>query len=311
MKKILAGMLSVLLTTNVNAALISFEIYDSELYDNLGWAAHFDGTEKGLVAQSNDIVELSLAVNNIGSFRTRNFVHDEISGSQGQIIGYSDVDVAWAAINPFLLDHPYLAEMAELNSKYIKEATDSTTEYFSEAATLSAFHRFVSFFEEQSADPNYFGDVGNVEISANSHNERYWLNNENGTIAGQAMMTRYDIILDGDTELPFTSFDDQDELFSAIEDAITKGSEFTISQHINLISFELTDPFGDPLCTDGIFNYCEEVEGVKILKEESLTYKGKARATAIDYVDVPEPTTNILLAIGLIGLVRLKQRTEA
>ncbi|WDE12920.1 PEP-CTERM sorting domain-containing protein [Thalassomonas haliotis] len=311
MKKILAGMLSVLLTTNVNAALISFEIYDSELYDNLGWAAHFDGTEKGLVAQSNDIVELSLAVNNIGSFRTRNLAHHEMSGSQGQVIGYSDLDAAWAAINPFLLEHPYLAEMAVLNSKYIKEATDSTTEYFSEAATLSALHSSVSFFEEQSADPNYFGDVGNVEISANSHNERYWLNNENGTIAGQAMMTRYDIIFEGDTELPFTNYDDQDELFSAIEDAIAKGSDFIISQHINLISFELINPLGNPLCTDGTSNYCEEVEGVKILKEESLTYKGKARGIAIDYADVPEPSTNLLLAMGLIGLVRLKRLTQA
>ncbi|WDE06491.1 PEP-CTERM sorting domain-containing protein [Thalassomonas viridans] len=311
MKKILAGILPVLLSMNVSAALLSIEVYDSKLYNSsLGEVCNAIDEEDILRAQSSELFEFSLSVNNIGTFGPALSFYEELLGSQGQPIGtFAHMDTG-VHISPFALRHLYSEDMDLMSAQYAKENVESSAENesnFNYQALWVDYESF-SYLEEESHDPWSFEDYAYLGIGVSSYESQYWHKNENGVSTGQLLVNSVSIVLNQETDLPFSSFDEEEEVFELIKQAMLVGNEFEFVQYMRLISFELTNPLGNPRCIDGFdSSYCEENEGMKVLAEESLSYIAKARVTAVDYSEVPEPSTNLLLVLGLMGLIFLNR----
>lgn len=190
LKKLLTGILSVLLSVNAVAAQLTFEVYDSKLLSNPGGTNTFWDEEEIIHEQSSELYDLTLAVDDIGTFSSRLLHHEELLDSQGQAIGTYELMNAGALISPFTFSHLYSDDIDLMSAQYVKEDREDLVEYESgpNYKHLSVYHDTSDYWQENSLAASSYSDRSYLDISMNSHDDKYWYKNENGTITGQRLL---------------------------------------------------------------------------------------------------------------------------
>ncbi|WDE12921.1 PEP-CTERM sorting domain-containing protein [Thalassomonas haliotis] len=293
MKRILAGMLSVLLTANVSAALISLEASYSSL------SYYSDQIDETL---ETSFVPYGLSVNIEPTGAISEFSHSGMDvDDEGELTVDINMNGKTFFLSPVSFEHMFTGNMTSFASSFQPGESDVTVDSYN---ALDVSH--VSYRSTVSGPlPAHYGyvDNQNAVISARGQTIQHWEKNDNGLITGQEMVSLYEITLsNGDNNLAYSSYDDLNELYAVLEQAMLDGSQFAIWQNISLYSFEYEESKQGSFCIQCADPNATEVE------VERLTFFASAQATAFDYSEVPEPSTNILLLLGLMGLIRLKKR---
>lgn len=293
MKKLVAGLLSVLLSANANAASISFFDYSAKLYG--GTRSDLSLLESGLPPY-----EFTIDIDPLGSSRERSGFNLEGVNEEGKLISSSDFKEKSYDIAPTSFEHVFSENMDLLKSTFQPGESTVKVDEFDE---FGINYWSSTYSELGKAAPYYGRDGEHLSLSISGNNHQSWKKNDNGLIIGQHMISQYSLTLEGDdltTEPEFSNYDDLDELYAALEMNITGSGSFRISQSVLVFSFEKTNPNASV--------FCDICEGVVITDEKVLQLSSEGFVLGVDYAEVPEPSTSMLMALGLMGLMRLKRR---
>ncbi|WDE00144.1 PEP-CTERM sorting domain-containing protein [Thalassomonas actiniarum] len=294
MKKIFVGFISVLLSSNANAALISFSDYGSSLYGG----SRYDTS----LIESAAPQDFTVDIEPLGTFRDYSILNGESTNEEGELISLTDIEEKYYDIAPAPFAHAFSEEMALLESTF--QPGDSLVK--SESSSEFGIHYSKRTYTELGKSAPYYGqDEEIISLSITGGYHQSWKKNINGLFVGQHIISYYELTLTGDaltTNPDFSNYDDLDELYAALERNITDGGSFRILQKVTVLSYEKTNP--------NTSIWCSSCEGLTITDDKYLRFSSYGRVNGVDYVDVPESSTNILLALGLIGLMRFKRRTQ-
>ncbi|WP_281556205.1 PEP-CTERM sorting domain-containing protein [Thalassomonas sp. RHCl1] len=292
MNKLLIGIISILFSSNVTAAFISLDVEQSELY-KVTLQRH------DLIASNSEQYDIAINFEFSGSSSPGSIESFDLDGSQGQVIGQAQMTNQYHFMSLFNYEHVYQENLTSFKAQFDATDLEPTLEY--SYSFLQALNFQYDYFDEHSADSFYGMHTDIMDIALHTSNYQYKTKEEDGLISGQRMIEFYNISFSEEAELDFVNFDEVEELYLAFEQAMVNGLEIRLTHSVSIISFEQTDSSVNPL--DCI--YCE---GVSVTKDESLQFSTLGRISATNFADVPEPSANILLLLGLMGLVRLKKR---
>ncbi|WDE00145.1 PEP-CTERM sorting domain-containing protein [Thalassomonas actiniarum] len=292
MKKILIGLISTVLSCNVTAALLSLEIYQSELFQQSA------GPSEVLASSDTPYrVDVNFEPLIYDYFPSSNSF--DLYGSEAQIIGQMDTEYQSYFIDFFGYNHEYLQDFNTRRSQF--DALDIAQTHEDTSSELVTFFNRFNYFEEQSKDPfyEYYQDSTNVTFEFR-HN-RFKTQEVNGLVSGHLLQENYRIDFGREPALDFSNFDDFEEVYAALKQGEFNDSRVNLTHYVSLISFEQTDPLVDAI-------HCWYCEGVTKTSDESLIFVGEARITETNVAAVPEPSTKFILVLGLLALVGLNRR---
>jgi len=294
MKKILSGLLSVFLTANASAGLLSLKIHESELVQHTP-------EQNMTIAATNDIYGVTVDFQPINSSRTLNH-SSELYGSQGQIIGQLETIFQDYYLDLFSFEHVYQQNFTSFKLQF--DELDFALTRESMHSVFAIANTNATYLDEQSSDELYglWKDSTNILLQSSSF--KFKTQEINGLTLGYRMEEKYAIRFGKGAELDFSNYDEIDEILMAIENDMFNDYHVFLSHTVSIKSFERTDPSVS-------YVSCLYCDGITITSEESYSLNSYGHFSDINSVEVQEPSSSILLALGLMSLLRLKRHALA
>ena len=289
MKKLVAGLFSVLFTTGASATLMSLELYQGEL------TYREEGEIKSVVT-STELNHSSVNITSTGELTTQAYTH-RYEDEMGRLISTEEHISTKHSIEPFSYSHTY-SEIIPLLSSF--SGPDIDQEFHYAFGNLQSDYQSFTPTELGKLPPNDFIDDNHALIELMTRKTNYLIKSEAEGISGQIITSSYRIALnESSSEMDFSNYDSFDELLQTLERAMLDGATLNLSNLLSVTSFENKNY--------DIDNFSFSSPDTNIYHIESFVYNGSARIISIENTEVPEPATNILLALGLMALVRIRK----